>query len=340
MHCGRKRIARLMRRANLRGVCRRRRAHTTRRDQLAQLSDDLVQRQFTASQPDALWCADITYLPTWQGFLYLAVIIDAYSRRVVGWSMANHLRMELVLDALEMALCNRKPGAGLIHHADHGSQYTSLAFGRRCRQAGITPSMGSVGDCFDNAMAESFFASLECELIDRSRWCTHTEARMAVFDYIEAFYNPRRRHSAIAYLSPAEFERRTFHQATAPSHPPSTKAGELQIAVATTLLSMRSLRPRVTFKLRANSVTRSSSRCIVSGCSRFDYRSNVMWCGTGSNPIGRTGVAPGCRRRSARSERSSRRTGAAPPAAAGSLRPVSMAHPSRSYAVGRDSDRL
>jgi putative transposase len=185
VHCGRKRVARLMRRAKLRGVCRRRRVRTTRRDEHAQPSDDLVQRQFTASQPDALWCADITYLPTWQGFLYLAVIIDAYSRRVVGWSMANHLRTELVLDALEMALWNRRPGAGLIHHADHGSQYTSVAFGRRCRQAGITPSMGTVGDCFDNAMAESFFASLECELIDRSRWRTHTEARMAVFDYIE-----------------------------------------------------------------------------------------------------------------------------------------------------------
>jgi putative transposase len=215
IHCGRKRVARLMRRANLRGVCRRRRVRTTRRDEQAPLSDDLVQRQFTASRPDALWCADITYLPTWQGFLYLAVIIDAYSRRVVGWSMANHLRTDLVLDALEMALWNRRPGAGLIHHADHGTQYTSLAFGRRCRQAGITPSMGSVGDCFDNAMAESFFASLECELIDRSRWRTHTDARMAVFEYIECFYNPQRRHSAIAYLSPAEFERRGRHQTTA-----------------------------------------------------------------------------------------------------------------------------
>ena len=215
IHCGRKRVARLMRRASLRGVCRRRRVRTTRRDEQAQLSDDLVQRQFAASRPDALWCADITYLPTGQGFLYLAVIIDAYSRRVVGWSMANHLRTELVLDALEMALWNRRPGAGLIHHADHGTQYTSLAFGRRCRQAGITPSMGSVGDCFDNAMAESFFASLECELIDRSRWRTHTHARMAVFDYIECFYNPRRRHSAIAYLSPAEFERRDRRQTTA-----------------------------------------------------------------------------------------------------------------------------
>ena len=210
----RKRVARLMRIAGLVGRPPRRFRRTTVADQKSQIHD-LVQRQFTASQPDALWCADITYLPTWQGFLYLAVIIDAYSRRVVGWSMANHLRTELVLDALEMALWNRRPGAGLIHHADHGSQYTSLAFGRRCRQAGITPSMGTVGDCFDNAMAESFFASLECELIDRSQWRTHTEARMAVFDYIECFYNPHGRHSAIAYLSPTEFERRTLHQTTA-----------------------------------------------------------------------------------------------------------------------------
>src|SRR5262245_7466594 len=124
VRCGRKRVARLMRIGQLRGVCRRRRVRTTRRDEQAELSDDLVQRQFSASQPDALWCADITYLPTWQGFLYLAVIIDAWSRRVVVWSMANHLRTELVLDALEMALWNRRPGGGLVHHADHGSQYT------------------------------------------------------------------------------------------------------------------------------------------------------------------------------------------------------------------------
>ena len=125
-----------------------------------------------------------------------------------GWSMANQLRTELVLDALEMALWNRRPDPGLIHHSDHGCHYTSLAFGRRCREAGVAPSMGSVGDCFDNAMCASFFASLDCELIDRSRWRTHTEARMAVFDYIEAFYNARRRHSGLDYLSPANFERR------------------------------------------------------------------------------------------------------------------------------------
>jgi putative transposase len=207
VRCGRKRVARLMRIAQLRGVCRRRRVKTTRRDEQAQISDDLVQRRFTASGPNALWIADITYLPTWQGFTFLAVVIDAWSRRVVGWSMANHLRTELVLDALEMALWNRRPGPGLIHHSDHGCQYTSLAFGRRCREAGIAASMGSVGDCFDNAMCESFFASLECELIDRSCWRTHSDARIAVFDYIECFYNPHRRHSGIGYLSPAAFER-------------------------------------------------------------------------------------------------------------------------------------
>ena len=215
VHCGRKRVARLMCRAGLVGVCRRRVVRTTRRDATAPVSDDLVHRAFTAPEPNRLWVADITYLPTWQGLLYLAVVLDAFSRRVVGWAMADHLRTELVLDALEMALWNRRPGAGLVHHSDHGCQYTSLAFGRRCRQAGITVSMGSVGDCFDNALAESFFATLECELIARNRWRTHSEARMAVFDYIEGFYNLRRRHSALAYLSPAEYERRRSSQPTA-----------------------------------------------------------------------------------------------------------------------------
>jgi transposase InsO family protein len=151
---------------------------------------------------------DITYIRLRQGFLYLAVVLDVFSRRGVGWAMAEHLRTELVLDALEMAIWNRRPAPGLVHHSDHGCQYTSLAFGRRCRQAGIAVSMGSVGDCFDNALAESFFATLECELIARSRWRTRSEAGMAVFDYIGGFYNPRRRHSALAYLSPAEYERR------------------------------------------------------------------------------------------------------------------------------------
>jgi putative transposase len=214
VHCGRKRVARLMRLAGLRGVCRRRFVRTTRRDPAAPPADDLVRRVFSVPAPDRLWVADITYLPTWQGFLYLAVVLDAFSRRVVGWALADHLRTELVTDALEMALWNRHPAGEVVHHSDHGSQYTSLAFGQRCRQAGVARSMGSVGDCYDNALAESFFATLECELVARSRWHTHAEARMAVFDFIEGFYNPHRRHSALGYLSPAAYERR-FREATA-----------------------------------------------------------------------------------------------------------------------------
>jgi len=224
LRCGRKRVARLMRAAGLVGVCRRRQPRRVRPDETGLISDDLVQRAFAATAPDRLWVADITYLPTWQSFLYLAVVVDAYSRRVVGWAMADHLRTGLVLDALAMAIQHRRPTPGLVHHSDHGCQYTSLAFGRRCREAGIAQSMGSVGDCYDNAMAESFNATLECELIARHRWRTHTEARMAVFDFIEGFYNPRRRHSALGYLSPAEFERR-YLQTNQTSDYLSTKAG-------------------------------------------------------------------------------------------------------------------
>jgi putative transposase len=206
--CSRKRVARLMRVAGLEGVHRRRTTRTTVQDRATAPAPDLVDRIFSASCPDRLWVADITYVPTWQGFLYVAVVIDVFSRRVVGWSMAGHLRTELILDALDMAIDVRRPGEGLVHHSDRGTQYTSIAFGRRCREAGISLSMGSTGDAYDNAMAESFFASLETELIDRSSWRTRADARVAVFDYIEAFYNPRRRHSALGYLSPAEFERR------------------------------------------------------------------------------------------------------------------------------------
>jgi putative transposase len=225
VRCGRKRVARLMRAAGLAGVCRRRSVRTTGRDEAATLSDDLVKRAFTAPEPDRLGVADITSLPTWQGFLDLAVVLDACSRRVVGWAMADHLRAELVVDALDMALWNRRPSIGLVHHSDHGAQSTRFAFGRRCREAGIAVSMGSVGDCFDNALAESFFATLECELVDRSRWRTRDEARMAVFDFIEAFYNPHRRHSSLAYLSPAEYERRSHPELSCPSHNPSARAG-------------------------------------------------------------------------------------------------------------------
>jgi putative transposase len=203
----RKRVARLMREAGLEGASRRRRFSTTIRDRDRRPAPDLVERNFTVEGRDRLWVADITYIPTWSGFLYLAVVLDAWSRRVVGWSMAVHLRTELVLEALNMALWQRRPGE-VIHHSDQGTQYTSIAFGLRCRDAGVRPSMGSVGDCFDNALCESFFATLECELLDRRKFKTQAEARHAVFEFVESWYNPRRRHSALGYLSPAEFEKR------------------------------------------------------------------------------------------------------------------------------------
>ena len=203
----RKRIARLLRRAGIQGVSRRRRFRTTQKDPAARPHEDLVNRNFTAEGPDELWVSDITYVPTWAGFLFLAVVMDAWSRKIVGWSMANHLRTELVTDALDMAIYQRRP-EGVICHSDQGSQYTSLAFGKRCKEAGVRPSMGSRGDAYDNAMCESFFATLECELIDRRRFQTNAEAKMAVFQFIEGWYNPHRRHSGIDYLSPVGYERR------------------------------------------------------------------------------------------------------------------------------------
>ena len=157
--------------------------------------------------PGRFRVADITYIATWAGFLFLAVVLDAWSRRVVGWAMAAHLRTELVLDALNMAIGQRRPTA-VIHHSDQGCQYTSIAFGQRCREAGVRPSMGSVGDAYDNAMCESFFASLECELLDRRRFATQVEARLAIFEYIEGWYNPHRRHSALDYESPISYEKK------------------------------------------------------------------------------------------------------------------------------------
>jgi putative transposase len=213
---GRKRVARLMRSAGLAGVSRRRWPCTTRRAERARPAPDLVERDFSADGPDRLWVADITYVPTWAGFLYLAVVLDAFSRRVVGWAMANHLRTQLVLDALDMAIWQRRPD-DVIHHSDQGSQYTSIAFGNRCREAGVRPSMGSVGDAYDNALCESFFATLECELIDRRRFRAQAEARMAVFTFIEGWYNPRRRHSALDYLSPVDYEKRIKAEAHIPS---------------------------------------------------------------------------------------------------------------------------
>jgi putative transposase len=205
-----------MRRAGVQGCHRRRPFHTTRRDPRAEPAPDLVRRTFSASAPNELWIADSTSVPTQRdGFLYLAVILDVFSRRVVGWAMADHLRTDLVVGALEMAVWNRRPGDGVIHHSDHGCQSTSLLFGERCRAVGIRCSMGSVGDCYDNAMAESFFATLECELLARHTLRTYVEARTALFEYIEVFYNRQRRHSALGYLTPEASERRWAKQTPA-----------------------------------------------------------------------------------------------------------------------------
>jgi len=224
LRVGCKRVARLMHAAQLKGVSRRNWIITTVRDREARPAPDLVERNFTAPGPDCLWVADITYIPTWAGFLYLAVVLDAFSRRIVGWAMETYLRTELVLKALDMALAQRR-ATGVIHHSDQGSQYTSLAFGKRCEQAGVLPSMGSVGDCFDNAMCESFFATLECELLNRQSFKTQVEARMAVFDFIEGWYNPHRRHSALDYLSPINYERSHSAKADFRSPTPSTQSG-------------------------------------------------------------------------------------------------------------------
>jgi putative transposase len=203
---GRKRVARLMRSAGLRGATLRRYIITTQTDPGAERAVDLVDRQFYTDGPDRLWVADITYIPTWSGFLYLAMVLDVYSRRVVGWSMETHLRTELILAALNMAITQRQPAA-VIHHSDRGCQYTSYAFGKRCREAGVMPSMGSVGDAYDNAMAESFFATLERELLNSRRFKSQAEAKMAVFEWIEGWYNPHRRHSSLGYRSPVNYER-------------------------------------------------------------------------------------------------------------------------------------
>lgn len=207
IHVSGKRIARLMREAGLRGVSRRRWIVTTQRDERARPAPDLVQRHFHADRPNLLWVADATYIPTAVGFLYLAVVLDVFSRRIVGWNMADNLRTGLMLNALDMALLQRRPRK-VIHHSDQGCQYTSLAFGQRCKKMGVRPSMGTVGDCFDNAMCESFFATLECELLARCRFQNRDEAQTAIFEFIEGWYNTNRLHSSIGYLSPNEFERK------------------------------------------------------------------------------------------------------------------------------------
>jgi putative transposase len=216
---GRRRVARLMRLAGLRGVHgQRRRVRTTVADPTMMPAPDRVERAFTPAAigaPQRVWFADITYIPTGEGWLYLAVVLDGFSRRVVGWAMADHLRAELVIDAVTMATQRRPLGAGLIHHSDQGAQYTSLAFGQRLQAAGILPSMGAVGTCYDNAVVESFFASLKVERVDRDAWPTRAAARVAIFEYIEVWYNRQRLHSTLGYRTPVQFEADVLREAAA-----------------------------------------------------------------------------------------------------------------------------
>jgi putative transposase len=206
----RKRVERLMREAGVSGLIRRRRGRTTIRVPGVRVCEDLVDRDFAAEAPNRIWVADITYLRTWQGWLYLVTVQDLYSRRIVGWSMADHMRTELVVNALQMALARRRPARGLIWHSDQGSQFVSLAFGQQARAAGIAQSMGSRGDCYDNSVAESFFATLKKELVDRRSWPEKGELRSEIFDFIEVFYNRRRRHSTLGMLSPLDYENGTL----------------------------------------------------------------------------------------------------------------------------------
>jgi putative transposase len=208
---GKKRVARLMRALGIFGAGRRGGPATTIREPARPSAPDLVDRAFARAEPNRLWVCDIKYVQTGQGFLFLAAVQDVFSRRIVGWSMREDLAAELVLDALGMAVSQRRVDAGCIAHSDHGSQYTSLAYGAYAKTSGIALSMGSIGDPWDNALAETFFASLEKELLRRERFATREAARMRLFWYIECFYNTRRRHSALGYLSPAEYER-SFHE--------------------------------------------------------------------------------------------------------------------------------
>jgi putative transposase len=213
--CSKKRVARLMKAAGVQGCHRRRRRSLTRVDASAK-APDLVRRRFEADGPDRLWVTDITYVPTRRGFAYLAAVVDVFSRKVVGWALSDDLSAGLVSAALDSALSRRRPQQGLVLHSDRGCQYTSGVFRQRLAEAGIAASMGRTGDCYDNALIESFFATLECELFDRSVFASTTDARLGVFSFVEAFYNPRRRHSALDYLSPEDYERRHRDQLTEP----------------------------------------------------------------------------------------------------------------------------
>jgi putative transposase len=202
----RKRIARLMRDAGLSGMVRRRRGRTTVSAPGIATAPDLVRRDFAPVAPNRLWVADLTEIATWEGKLYLAVVIDCFSRRCVGWAMADHMRAELVVDALHMALWQRRPDIGLVHHSDRGGQYVSLIFGQSARAAGIDVSMGAKGCALDNAVCEAFFATLKKELTRRRSWPTRRELETAVFAWIEGWYNRRRLHSTLDYRAPVDYE--------------------------------------------------------------------------------------------------------------------------------------
>lgn len=208
LHLSRKRVARLMEELGLEGVSRRGRRRVFKLAPEAAAAPDLVRRHFQAHAPNELWLADITYIPTWEGWLFLAAVIDMCSRYICGWSMRDDLKADIVVDALGMAATRRRPAPGLIHHSDRGGQYRSLLLGKTLRDSGIVASMGSRGDAFDNAAAESFMATIKTELVKRRTFKTRDQARFEVFRYIEGFYNPHRRHSSLGYLSPAEFERK------------------------------------------------------------------------------------------------------------------------------------
>jgi putative transposase len=255
MHVARKRVARLMRAAGLQGVQKRRFVRTTVSDPSERWAPDLVDREFTVRRPNKLWVADLTYVATWAGFLYVAVVIDVFSRKVIGWAMAPHLRTELVLSALEMAYNQRAPCPKVIFHSDHGTQYTSIAFGQRCEELGVRPSMGSVGDAYDNALAESFFASLECEVLDRNHFKTREEARTAVFSWIEGWYNPHRRHSSLGYLSPKQFEQECGAQLESRSAEPLPHLRQ----TARHKRPMRKWKSKTTHSKRRTSTTMSST---------------------------------------------------------------------------------
>lgn len=200
-------VAKYMREEGLRCASQRRfRVLTTDSNHDYPIAANVLDRQFESPKPDRTWCVDITYVPTGEGFLYLAAVIDLCSRRIVGWSMAGHLRAELCLEALSMAAAGRRPGAGLLHHSDRGVQYACEAYRSFMDSYGMQASMSRTGNCYDNAVMESFFSTLKRELVHRHRYATRAEARLAIFEYIEVFYNRQRRHSAIGYKSPEAFE--------------------------------------------------------------------------------------------------------------------------------------